>query len=222
MQQYMLHRLQEKHRLIIQLLLLIVLILSHQNATQVYRSCRRLPRSTGWFNIVWHQYSDARFKKLFRVSRATFQFILSCIEHDLERETVTEEPISTAFRLAICLYRLKRGDYYFTIAEMTGLGVSTVCGVVSEVCGAIVDNLWKDCVQQHFPASEAQYKEKVLDMEQLWQFPYAWGAIDGCHLPLKCPAGGAESRKEYHNFKNFYSIVLMAIVDAKYRFIWAS
>ena len=36
MQQYMLHRLQEKHRLIIQLLLLIVLILSHQNATQVY------------------------------------------------------------------------------------------------------------------------------------------------------------------------------------------
>ena len=222
MQQYMLHRLQEKHRLIIQLLLLIVLILSHQNATQVYRSCRRLPRSTGWLNIVWHQYSDARFKKLFRVSRATFQFILSRIEHDLERETVTEEPISTAFRLAICLYRLGRGDYYFTIAEMTGLGVSTVCGVVSEVCGAIVDNLWKDCVQQHFPTSEAQYKEKVLDMEQLWQFPYAWGAIDGCHLPLKCPAGGAESRKEYHNFKNFYSIVLMAIVDAKYRFIWAS
>lgn len=59
-------------------------------------------------------------------------------------------------------------------------------------------------------------------MEQLWQFPYAWGAIDGCHLPLKCPAGGAESRKEYHNFKNFYSIVLVAIVHAKYRFIWAS
>ena len=82
--QYMVHCLQEKHRLIIQLLLLIVLILSHQNATQVYRSCRRLPRSTGWWNIVWHQYSDARFKKLFRVSRATFLFILSRIEHDLE------------------------------------------------------------------------------------------------------------------------------------------
>ena len=54
---------------------------------------------------------------------------------------------------------------------MTGLGVSTVCGVVSEVCRAIVDNLWKDCVQQHFPTSGAKYKEKVLDMAQLWQFP---------------------------------------------------
>ena len=28
--------------------------------------------------------------------------------------------------------------------------------------------------------------------------------------------------KKCHNFKNFYSIVLMAIVDAKYSFIWAS
>ena len=84
MQQYMLHCLQQKHRLIIQVLLLIVLILSHENATRVYRSCRLLPRSTGWWDIVLHQYSDARFKKLFRVSRPTFLFTLSRIEHELE------------------------------------------------------------------------------------------------------------------------------------------
>ncbi|CAB3987684.1 Hypothetical predicted protein [Paramuricea clavata] len=59
-------------------------------------------------------------------------------------------------------------------------------------------------------------------MEQLWQFPCAWGAVDGCHLPIVCPSGGQEARKEYHNFKNFYSIVMMAIVDAKDRFVWAS
>ena len=28
--------------------------------------------------------------------------------------------------------------------------------------------------------------------------------------------------KEHHNFKNFFSIVLMSIVDARYRFIWGS
>ena len=41
---------------------------------------------------------------------------------------------------------------------------------------------------------------------------------------MKCPGGegGLGASKEYHNFKNFYSIVLMGMVDSKYRFIWAS
>ena len=33
--------------------------------------------------------------------------------------------------------------------------------------------------------------------------------------------GGLESCKENHNFKN-YSIVLLAMVDTHYRFVWAS
>ena len=28
--------------------------------------------------------------------------------------------------------------------------------------------------------------------------------------------------KQYHNFKNFYSIILITLVDPKYHFIWAS
>jgi hypothetical protein len=35
-------------------------------------------------------------------------------------------------------------------------------------------------------------------------------AIDGCHIPNKCPPGGKNACKEYHNYKNFFSVVLMA------------
>ena len=55
-------------------------------------------------------------------------------------------------------------------------------------------------------------------MEEAWQFPCCWSAVDGCHIPIKCPPGGLESCKEYHNFKNFFSVVLMGMVDSKYRF----
>ena len=58
-------------------------------------------------------------------------------------------------------------------------------------------------------------------MESQWQFGYAFAVIDGSHLPIKCPPGGLESMKQYHNFKNFYFIILFAIVDANYR-IWAN
>ena len=39
---------------------------------------------------------------------------------------------------------------------------------------------------------------------------------------MKCPPGGLQACKVYHNFKNFYSIVLMAMVDSHYRFVWDS
>ena len=52
--------------------------------------------------------------------------------------------------------------------------------------------------------------------------PCCWSAVDGCHIPIKCPPGGLESCKEYHNFKKKFSVVLMGMVDSKYRFVWAS
>ena len=203
--------------------LIALLILSGRNAAvPIQRSCRRLGRNQGWWSNVWETYSDARFKKTFRVSRKTFSFILERIRPALERKTVVEDPVKPAFRLAICLYRLGRGTYYHTLSELCGLGLSTVATITKEVSEAIVEELWDDCVSTYMPSSEEAFRNKILDMEEMWQFPCCWAAIDGCHLPLKCPPGGLESSKEYHNFKNFYSIVLMALVDSHYRFIWGS
>ncbi|XP_028418939.1 uncharacterized protein LOC114544521 [Dendronephthya gigantea] len=105
---------------------------------------------------------------------------------------------------------------------MTGFGVTTVCNITIEVSQAIVKRLWKETVSDKFPSTLDQFKDSALDMEQLWQFPLAFSALDGCHIPIKMPSGGPESAKEYHNFKNFFSIVLMGMVDAKMQFIWAS
>ena len=184
--------------------------IQRNDVVEPIRSCRRLLRNSGWWDTVWKYYSEARFKKTFRVTRGTFLYILSRIRQQLERQTVTEDPIYPELRLAICLYRLGRGDYFYTIAEMTGLGVSTVCTIVREVSQAIIDCKWEESISKH------------IDMDEIWQFPYCWAGIDGCHIPMKCPPRGLQSSKEYHNFKNLYSIVLMAMVDSQYRFVWAT
>ena len=72
------------------------------------------------------------------------------------------------------------------------------------------------------PQTEEEFKEEILDVEKFWQFPCCWTAIDGCPIVMKYPPGGLEACKEYHNFKNFYSIVLLAMVDSHYRFVWGS
>lgn len=105
---------------------------------------------------------------------------------------------------------------------MSGLGVSTVSLIIREVCQVLVDHLWDETVSSHIPKSQEDFRRKILDMEEFWQFPCCWAAIDGCHIPMKCPPGGLEACKEYHNFINFYSIVLMAMADSHYRFLWGS
>ena len=186
------------------------------------RICRRFCRNNGWWETVESDYDDKRFKETFRLSRETFNFILSKIESDIEKHETAEVPISASMRLAVCLYKLSRGDYYYTISEMTGIGEATVIVIVNEVCEAIIKNLWKDSVEKLFPNTEKEFNDSLREMESECQFKYSFSAIDGSHLPIKCPPGGGEAMKQYHNFKNFYSVILLALVDANYRFIWAS
>ena len=59
-------------------------------------------------------------------------------------------------------------------------------------------------------------------MEKIWQCTCAYAAVDGTQIPIKCPPGGGEAAKEYFCYKNVYSIILMGVVDARCRFLWAS
>lgn len=58
--------------------------------------------------------------------------------------------------------------------------------------------------------------------DSFWQISFCSGAVDGCYIAIKSPAGGLEANEEYHYFKNFYFVVLMAMVDFQYRFVQAS
>ena len=102
--------------------------------------------------------------KAFCISMSTFNLILKNIRTDIERDFITEEPVSADCRLAICLYRLDRGDYLYTIAELFRLGVMILHKINEEVCETIVSNLWKLSVQAHFPTTRENFMEKMVDI----------------------------------------------------------
>ncbi len=51
----------------------------------------------------------------------------------------------------------------------------------------------------------------------MWQFPHCLGAMDGKHVIIQAPM---KSGSEFFNYKSTFSIVLFAVVDADYNFLY--
>lgn len=68
-----------------------------------------------------------------------------------------------------------------------------------------------------FPSSTDDWKKIGNVFDKLWSFPNYGGAVDGTHVALTKPAN---SGSYFYNYKGYFSIVLMAIVDANLEFIY--
>lgn len=53
--------------------------------------------------------------------------------------------------------------------------------------------------------------------EKSAQFPHCLGAVDGKHIRI---ISSIHSGSMYYNYKEYYSVVLLAVVDANYRLVY--
>ncbi|XP_060582188.1 uncharacterized protein LOC132738643 [Ruditapes philippinarum] len=101
--------------------------------------------------------------------------------------------------------------YSFRVAD------NTISKFTPTVLEAIVDTL-KAKVKP--PLIEPGKWREVSDRFIIkWNYPHACGALDGKHIPIKAPP---KSGSLFHSYKGFFSMILLALADADYKFLWAS
>lgn len=70
----------------------------------------------------------------------------------------------------------------------------------------------------HFlpPSDQIDWEEKAGEFLKRWGFPNCIAAIDGKHVRIVAPG---KSGSLYFNYKGFFSVVLLAMVDANCKFV---
>ena len=116
--------------------------------------------------------------------------------------------------LISCYSFLATGDSYTGLKARFRTGKSTIQDVIIETCEAI----WLALKNEVMPKpTTARWKEIEEGFRIRWNFPNCIGALDGKHIMIKAPKNTGSL---FYNYKGHFSTVLMALVDANYKFIY--
>ncbi|CAN7946872.1 unnamed protein product, partial [Ixodes pacificus] len=157
------------------------------------------------------------YRSWIRMDTATFEELLGKVRPLIvKQDTPFRQAIPAGERLAITLRYLATGETFASTGFQFRRGHNTVSKIVHEVCIAMYEVLAPDFIK--LPSTPGEWRQVARGFEELWQFPHCLGALDGKHVAI-CPPLGTGAM--YRNYKGTFSIVLMALVDADLKFLYA-
>lgn len=105
------------------------------------------------------------------------------------------------------------GDSFSSLAFSYRLGETTVRRIIYDTC----EQIWTILSPLVMPKPTTEQWTKIEEgFRTKWNYPNCIGALDRKHIVFEKPPN---SGSLYYNYKKEFSIVLMALVDADYRFI---
>ena len=161
--------------------------------------------------------SRGDFVGYLRMEPAMFHELVQRLTPRLTKQTTNyRKPLCPGIKIAITLRFLATGNSYRSLAFSFRVANCTISIFVREVCDAIIEEFGDEVVKT--PTTHEEWQQLSSKFEARWNFPHAVGAIDGKHIAIKAPN---DSGSLYYNYKGFFSIILLGVVDADNKFIWA-
>ena len=157
-----------------------------------------------------------RFVFAFCMEPAMLDGLLQKVKVYIERQdTPMRQAISAQTRLMLTLHFLATGASVSLLSELFRVSVSAIAKIIPDVCQAIWAVLGPEFIK--LPSTAREWEEKAQEFSSRWNHPRALAAIDGKHVAVQAFGNSASA---FYNYKKYFSIVLMAVADAKYFFIY--
>lgn len=156
------------------------------------------------------------FHNFMRMPPAMYDEIVARLTPALTKQTTNyREPLEPGLKVAVTLRHLASGAKYKDMQYAWRLPPNTISKVVREVCQAIVDAYRDELLTA--PQTEEEWRNISDKWLEKWNFPHVIGAIDGKHIAMRAPAN---SGSDYYNYKDYFSVILLAVVTYDYKFLW--
>ena len=156
------------------------------------------------------------FYNFLRITPPMFDELLERITPFIGKEdTNYRKALEPGMKLAITLRHLATGDSYASLQYDFRVARNTISLLLREVCDALVMELKNEVIT--CPVDRDAWGPITEEFMMRWNVPHACGALDGKHIAIRKPP---KTGTMYHNYKGFHSIILMALVDADYKFLW--
>ncbi|PNF14965.1 hypothetical protein B7P43_G01566 [Cryptotermes secundus] len=154
------------------------------------------------------------FFNYFRMKVSTFDELLSHVQDHLKKsDSNMRAAIKPEEMLAMTIRYLASGCSFTDLHYSYRVGRSTASQVVRRVCQII----WRVLKEECFPTpNEDTWARIAQGFQNTASFPNCLGAVDGKHIRIVKPERSGSLDMNYKHF----SIGLMAIADASYRFIY--
>ena len=181
------------------------------------RKVFRERKKRGTYNLVREMamWDKEMYFRYMRMTPTSFECLLRLVGERISKQTTNyREPVPPEQRLSVTIRHLATGESHISLSLQYRIGRQTVSKIIPETCKALYDVLSR--TELTTPATAKEWLDISNEFYTKWNLPHVIGALDGKHVRVRCPRNTGSL---YHNYKGYFSMVLMAVCDANYRFL---
>ena len=157
---------------------------------------------------------DVKFKESTRMTRQQFDELVETLRPSMEHQRTRIDNVDVETQVLTSIYHMAHGSSLRSLVPVFRISHASLHRFYVKTIDAIIKHVAP--VHLKFPTTQQEWQSIADRFYERWQWPNCVGAIDGKHVRIEDHPGAGSLN---FNYKQYHSLLLIAMVDADYRLV---